>query len=112
MTAPQVVPPRVPRRDDALRRDTHDWRSVAVAVVHRAFGTPDDRLVRIVDHRALGPNEAWVAVVVAGRHVTVGLRHVGGAVDDAVESRPDDGFAVLYLCETEGADRSAGPVMW
>jgi hypothetical protein len=57
------------------------------------FGLLDDRLIRTVDVRSVRPGEAWVALVVGGRQVVVGLRcETHGGVGASSGS-----FRLLYL---------------
>ena len=65
------------------------------------LGLPDDRLIRVVDVRTVRPDEAWVALVVDGRHVVVGLRReaCGGGV------AADGWFRLLYIDAGDGVIR-------
>jgi hypothetical protein len=88
-------------RQRPAERITYDWRTAAAWWVRHEFGALADGLIRIVDHRQLGRDEAWVAMEAAGRHVVVGLRHerVGDACSEALAA--DDGwYRLLYLCVT------------
>lgn len=85
----------------SAERITYDWRTAAAWWVRREFGSLADGLIRIVDHRQLGRDEAWVAVEAAGRHVVVGLRRepVGDVGSEALAA--DDGwYRLLYVCVT------------
>lgn len=68
------------------------WRSPAVRYAVDRLGLPDDRLIRVIDVRPVRPDEAWVALIVDGRPVVVGLRReTCGPVGD------DAWFRLLYL---------------
>jgi len=84
------------------------WRDPAVRHVLAHLALPHDRLVRIVDVRAMGPDEVWVEA--NGRHIVAGLRRescAAGAVGAG-----DGWFRLLYLYETEPvAVRTVPPVL-
>ena len=85
-------------------RITYDWGTAAAWWVRRESGSLAGGLIRIVDHRQLGGDEAWVALEAAGRHLVVGLRRerVGDAGSEALAA--DDGwYRLLYLCDTGAA---------
>lgn len=95
----------------SAERITYDWRTAAAWWVRREFGSRAEGLIRIVDHRQLGPDEAWVAAEAAGRHVVVGLRRerVGHVGSEALVA--DDGwYRLLYLCVTGEAAQPERPV--